>query len=48
MEYRDATEEDKEKIEISLLHYKTKFFQSKEYLRIRKEEDKKSIELDSK
>jgi hypothetical protein len=39
MEYRDATEEDKEKIETSKLYYKTKFFHGKEYLRRKKEKE---------
>lgn len=46
MEYRDATEEDKKEIALSELQYRTTLFQAKEYIKRKKESDKKSIEME--
>jgi hypothetical protein len=46
MEYREATEEDKEKIAISDMYYKTKLFRNKEYIKRKKETDKQNLDLE--
>jgi len=46
MEYREATEEDTNKLTASNLHYETKFYKGKEYLKRKRETDKKIAELE--